>query len=97
MKSQFFAAAVAAAVFGVGTLRADVSTNEIPEAGSDIELPTVEAAVGYRTAKIEYGMVENDEGVFATRITTTGALSATAGRSARCISARNSRSKSVRT
>ena len=29
-----------------------------------IELPTVEAGAYYRTAKIEYGMVENDESVF---------------------------------
>lgn len=45
-------------------LRADVSTNDILEASSDMELPTVEAGVYYRTAKIEYGMVENDESVF---------------------------------
>ena len=60
MKSQFFAAAFAAA-----TLAASASsTNDILEAQSDIELPTIEAGVFYRTAKIEYGMVENDESIF---------------------------------
>ena len=39
------------------------STNDVLEAQSDIELPKIEAGVGYRTAKIEYGMVENDESV----------------------------------
>ena len=34
------------------------------EEKSDIKLPTIEAGVNYRTAKIEYGMVENDESVF---------------------------------
>ena len=66
MKSQFLAAAFAAAFLGASglTLHANTSTNDILEAESDIELPTVEAGVSYRTAKIEYGMVENDESVF---------------------------------
>ena len=66
MKSQFPAAAVAAAFLGVSglTLHANTSTNDILEAESGIELPTVEIGVSYRTAKIEYGMVENDESVF---------------------------------
>ena len=60
MKSQFFAAAFAA----VSLAASATSTNDILEAESDIELPTIEASVNYRTAKIEYGMVENDESVF---------------------------------
>ena len=66
MESQFSAAAVAAAFLGASglTLHADASTNDILEAEAGIELPTVEIGVSYRTAKIEYGMVENDESVF---------------------------------
>ena len=66
MKSQFLAAACTAAFLGVSglTLRANESTNDILEAESSIQLPTVEVSVNYRTAKIEYGMVENDESVF---------------------------------
>ena len=66
MKSHPLAAAVAAASFGVCglALHANSSTNDVLEAESSIELPTVEASVDYRTAKIEYGMVENDESVF---------------------------------
>ena len=66
MKSQSLAAAVAAAFLGASglALHANTSTNDILEAESSIELPTVEAGVSYRTAKIEYGMVENDESVF---------------------------------
>ena len=60
MKSQLFAAAFAAA----SSAALATSTNDILEAGSNIERPTVEASVNYRTAKIEYGMVENDESVF---------------------------------
>ena len=60
MKIQFFAAAFAAASLAATAS----STNDVLEAQSDIELPTVEAGVSYRTAKIEYGMVENDESVF---------------------------------
>ena len=44
------------------------STNDILEAHSDIEQPTIEASLNYRTAKIEYGMVENDESVFGYEI-----------------------------
>lgn len=40
------------------------STNEVLLAESDLEPPSVEASIGYRTAKIEYGMVENDQSVF---------------------------------
>ena len=66
MKSQSLAAAVAAAFLGASglTLHANTSTNDILEAESDIERPTIEASVNYRTVKIEYGMVENDESVF---------------------------------
>ena len=66
MKSQFLAAATAAALLTAGTssLFADTSTNDILEAHSDIECPTIDAHVCYQTAKIEYGMVENDESVF---------------------------------
>ena len=66
MKSHPLAAAAVAASFGVCglTLHANSSTNDILEAKSSIELPTVEASVNYRTAKIEYGMVENDESIF---------------------------------
>ena len=60
MKSQFFVAA-----FGAATLAVSAgSTNDILEAESNVELPTIEAGVNYRSAKIEYGMVENDESVF---------------------------------
>lgn len=60
MKAQFFAAAFAAA-----TLAASAgSTNDVLEAESDIEMPKIKASIDYRTAKIEYGMVENDESVF---------------------------------
>ena len=53
------------AAFVAATLSASAtSTNDILEAESGIELPTIEAGVNYRTAKIEYGMVENDESVF---------------------------------
>lgn len=55
--------AVCICAFGFA-LFADTSTNVLIEAPSGIELPTVEAGVRYRTAKIEYGMVENDESVF---------------------------------
>ena len=66
MKSQSLAAALAAALLGVSglALHANTCTNDILEAESDIEPPTVGAGVNYRTAKIEYGMVENDESVF---------------------------------
>ena len=66
MKSQSLAAAVAAAFLGSSglALHANTSTNDILEAESSVELPTVGAGVCYRTAKIEYGMVENDESVF---------------------------------
>ena len=60
MKSQFFAAAFVA----VNLAASAISTNDILEAESDIELPTIEVGISYRTAKIEYGMVENDESVF---------------------------------
>ena len=42
----------------------DPSTNGILKAESGIERPTIEVSVNYRTAKIEYGMVESDESVF---------------------------------
>ena len=66
MKSQFLAAAVAVAFLGATglTLHANTSTNDILEAKSSVELPTIEVGACYRTAKIEYGMVENDESVF---------------------------------
>ena len=60
MKSQLFAAAFAA----VSLTAWATSTNDILEVESNIERPTVEASVNYRTSKIEYGMVENDESVF---------------------------------
>ena len=60
MKSQLFAAAFAAAALAASA----TSTNDILEAESGIELPMIEAGVSYRTAKIEYGTVENDESVF---------------------------------
>ena len=60
MKSQFLAAAFAAAALAAPAM----CTNDILEAESSLELPTIEASVNYRTAKIEYGMVENDESVF---------------------------------
>lgn len=60
MKSQFFAAAFAAATLAASA----ASTNDILEVQSDIELPTVEAGVSYCTAKVEDGVVENDESVF---------------------------------
>ena len=60
MKSQFLAAAFAAALLSASA----TSTNEILEAESGIELPSIEACVNYRSAKIEHGMVENDESVF---------------------------------
>ena len=66
MKSHPLAAAAVSAIFGVCglMLHANSSTNDILEAESGIELPTIEIGVNYRTAKIEYGMVENDESVF---------------------------------
>ena len=66
MKSQFFAAAFAAATLGVEgqTVHATPSTNDILEVSSGIEPPTVAAGICYHSAKIEYGMVENDESVF---------------------------------
>ena len=66
MKSQFSAAAIAVAFLGASgpALRASTSTNDILEVRSDIELPSIEASIHYHTAKIEYGMVENDESVF---------------------------------
>ena len=66
MKSQSFAATSVAVLFNASvlTLHANTSTNDILEAESAIELPAVEIGVNYRTAKIEYGMVENDESVF---------------------------------
>ena len=66
MTSQSLAAAVAAAFLGASglALHANTSTNDILEAESGIEPPTIGASVNYRTAKIEYGMVENDESVF---------------------------------
>ena len=60
LKSQFFAAAFASATLAVSA----GSTNDVLEAESDIEMPKIEASVNYRTSKIEYGMVENDESVF---------------------------------
>ena len=60
MKSQFFAAAFAAA----SLVSSASSTNDIIGASSNVEPPTFEISIGYRTAKIEYGMVENDESVF---------------------------------
>lgn len=60
MKQHIFAAAFAAASLAASAS----STNDILEAQSDIKLPTIEAGLFYRTAKIEYGMVENDESVF---------------------------------
>ena len=64
MKSQLFAAA-----FAVANLAASATfTNDILEAESAVELPTIEIGVTYRTAKIEYGMVENDESVFGYEI-----------------------------
>ena len=58
-------AAIAALTATAGVeLRASTSTNDILEAQSSFEIPTIEAEVYYRTAKIEYGMVENDESVF---------------------------------
>ena len=70
MKSQFFAAAFAVATLGAAGQAscATSSTNDVLEASPDIELPTVESGVNYRTAKIEYGMVENDESVFGYEI-----------------------------
>ena len=67
MKSRFFAAAFAASVSLCAAHNAvaqNPSTNDILEAESDVRPPTIEAGFGYRTAKIEYGMVENDESVF---------------------------------
>ena len=66
MKSQFLAAAAAVAFLGVPglTLHANTFTNDLLEAESGIELPTIEIGANYSTAKIEYGMVENDESVF---------------------------------
>ena len=66
MKSQFPVAAIAATFLGVTgfAFRAHATTNDILRAGSRIEPPTVEVGIGYRSAKIEYGMVENDESVF---------------------------------
>ena len=66
MKSQSFAATSVAVLFNASvlTLHANTSTNDILEAESNIELPTIEIGVNYRTAKIEYGMIENDESVF---------------------------------
>lgn len=60
MKSQFFAVAL---VTAVGIVRAQ-STNMVLDVSSSIQKPTVEANVHYRSAKIEYGQVENDESVF---------------------------------
>lgn len=60
MKSQFFAAVFAAAALVATSASSDNVLDERP----DIEMPTINANVGYRTAKIEYGMVENDESVF---------------------------------
>lgn len=60
MKSQFFAAVFAAASLVVSA----GPTTESPKILSGIRPPSVEAGFGYRTAKIEYGMVESDESVF---------------------------------
>ena len=70
MKSHFFAAAFAAATLGVEgqTVHATPSTNDILEVSSGIEPPTVAAGICYHSAKIEYGMVENDESVFGYEI-----------------------------
>lgn len=64
MKSQFLAAAFAAVVLAAPAM----CTNDILEAESSLELPTIEASVNYRTSKIEYGMVENDESVFGDEV-----------------------------
>ena len=48
----------------LGAVAENSSTNDILKTGSDVEMPTIELGVNYRTAKIEYGMVENDESVF---------------------------------
>ena len=60
MKSQFLAAA-----FAVATLVVSAgSTNDVLEEVADIKLPKIEVGINYRSSKIEYGMVENDESVF---------------------------------
>jgi len=43
---------------------AENATNDILEAESSFRWPTFEASAYYSSAKIEYGMVENDESVF---------------------------------
>ncbi len=57
-------AAVAALTLGAHAAFADGATNELTEAKSSIELPSVEAGAFYRSMKIERGMVENKESVF---------------------------------
>lgn len=53
----------AMALTGVSALAND-ATNELVDAESSIEPPSIEAAAFYRSRKIERGMVENSESVF---------------------------------
>ncbi len=59
-------ACAVAAVLALGThaAYAESATNELVEAESSIELPSVEAGAFYSSRKIERGMVENPESVF---------------------------------
>ena len=56
-------ACAVAAVLALGTHAAcaESATNELVEAESSIELPSVEAGAFYSSRKIERGMVENVE------------------------------------
>ena len=58
------AGAVVAALALVQPSFADGATNELADAGSSAELPSVELEAFYRSRKIERGMVENAESVF---------------------------------
>lgn len=70
MKSQFFAAALAAVAF-VGVPECafgEETTNQLVRTESELEMPSVEASLHYRSMKIERGQVENPESIFGYEI-----------------------------
>jgi len=61
---QAVCALTAGVALGVPAVFAGEATNELVQAESSVEMPTVEAEAFYSSRKIERGMVENPESVF---------------------------------